>query len=266
MIVKTAVKPLPCLGVEIDGLNTGEVDNSCDASELVELLDQHHLLVLREQRLTENQLIGVSRLFGKPVQALVPTHRLEDYPVITRHTNIKNEHQAPLGVIAPEYVFHSDSYFSANPSKVTLLYSLKAPDEGGETCFVDMCKVYDSLTESMKDAISDKRAIYKNAYINQPNVVHPMVRVHPVTKRHALFVNIHRALGIEGMEDESAIALLQELYDYSIQPRFVYKHVWRNNDLLVWNNPTTMHCATHISDSKERFLYRILTEGDLPVV
>ncbi len=261
-----STKNLPFLGVEISGANFTESLNRSDLVTLHDYLYHKHLLIIREQNLTEEQLINVSRIFGTPVPALVPTHRLEKYPLITRHTNMTDENNLPMGVIAPEYVFHSDSYFVANPSKVTLLYSLISPEEGGETCFVDMCFAYEMLSDDIKNFISDKRAIYKNAYINQPPVKHPLVRVHPVTKRKSLFVNIHRALGIDNLPEDEALNLLNDLYQHSIKPEFIYKHQWRNGDLLIWNNPTTMHCATSISDTQKRLLHRVLTEGDFPVI
>ena len=142
---------------------------------------------------------------------------------------------------------------------------MKSPSHGGETHFVGTCAAYDRLDEGTKKLIAGKRAAYKNAFVNQPPVVHPVVRVHPVTKKEALFINIHRALGIEGMDNEEALKLLRDLYDHAINPAFVYQHQWQDGDLLVWNNPTTMHCATRIDPSQERLLYRILTKGDLPV-
>ena len=171
----------------------------------------------------------------------------------------------PTGVIAPEYVFHSDSYFTSNPSKVTLLYSLKSPNFGGETHFINMCFAYETLDYSIKKLIDNKKVSYKNAYINQPPVTHPLVRIHPVTKRKALFVNIHRALNVEGLAKNEALELLDFLYQHATQTKFIYKHKWQNGDLLVWNNPSTMHCASQIDDNEKIVLYRILTKGDLPV-
>ena len=239
-----------------------------DVNLIKNIIDQfntHHLLIVKNQTLNEEQLISVAKIFGEPTQALVPTFRLNDYPVITRHTNKKNESKMPTGVMAPEYVFHSDSYFTVNPSKATVFYGLKAPTIGGETHFINMCDVYESLDDATKIFIADKTISYKNAYMNQPPVTHPMVRIHPVTKQKALFVNIHRAIGIDGMKNEEALQLINKLYLYATQPEFIYKHKWEDGDLLIWNNPTTMHCATEIEDSEERLLYRILTKGDLPV-
>jgi len=255
----------PYLGSEIRDVNLAESLSSEDLKILLDQFEQHHLLVIRNQNLTEEQLIKVSQIFGKPVPALVPFYRLEKHLVITKHSNLKDENKLPMGAVAPEFIFHSDSYFTANPNKATIFYSIKSPEHGGETHFVNMCFAYDTLDDHMKKLIADKKAVYKNAYINQPSVKHPMVRVHPVTKRKALFVNIHRALGIDGLEECEALKLLEYLYHHAIKSEFVYQHKWRDGDLLIWNNPTTMHCATTIDESQERLLYRILTSGDLPV-
>lgn len=249
---------------EIDFSNLQSI-NSVTIENLIDTFNHHHILIIRNQNLNEEQLIAVAKIFGEPTQALVPTWRLEKYPVITRHTNTKDQNNVALGVVAPEYVFHADSYFTSNPSKATLFYSVRAPNIGGETHFVNMCDIYDSLDETTKTLIQDKRASYKNAFINQPPVAHPMVRIHPVTGKKALFVNKHRALGIDGMEQDEALRLIDELYNHATSPAFIYKHKWRHGDLLIWNNVTTMHCATTIPDSEERLLYRILTKGDLPV-
>jgi taurine dioxygenase len=253
------------LGVEITGVNLAETLAFNVVDKLLEQLAEHHLLLIRNQNLNEDELISVSHIFGEPVPALVPTYRLENYPVITRHSNTIDPKKLPTGAVAPEYVFHADSYFTANPNKATLFYSLKSPKLGGETHFVNMCLAYDTLDESTKNLIADKKASYKNAYINQPAVSHPLVRVHPSTGKKALFVNIHRAIGVDGLGEEEALSLLDSLYNHATKPEFVYQHKWCNGDLLVWNNPTTMHCATSIDDTEERLLYRILTKGDLPV-
>jgi taurine dioxygenase len=255
----------PYLGIEVQDIDLAKPVDTCDLTKLLQQFDTFHLLVIRNQKLSEEQLIKVSKIFGEPVPALIPTFRLEAFPLITKHSNAKNENQLPTGVVAPEHVFHADSYFTANPNKATLFYSLKSPTNGGETNFVNMCFAYDNLDETTKKFIANKKAIYKNAYTNQPPVSHPLVRVHPVTRRQALFVNIHRALGIDGLDQEKALNLLQKLYSHATNPEFVYHHQWQDGDLLVWNNVTTMHCATAIDSSQERLLYRILTKGCLPV-
>ncbi len=186
MSISISAHVLPFVGIELRGLNLANNITSEDLTLLHEYYNQYHLLIIRDQNLTEPQLVQTSHHFGEPVPALVPTYRLEKYPVITRHTNAKDRNNQSIGVVAPEFVFHSDSYFSHNPSKTTLLYSLISPNSGGETHFVDMCFAYEALSESIKDFIQNKNAIYKNAYINQPSVIHPLVRVHTVTTTHVV--------------------------------------------------------------------------------
>jgi taurine dioxygenase len=255
----------PFLGCIVDDINLAHPINSDDLTTLHNRFDQQHLLIIKNQKLSEEELINVSKLFGEPAPALVPTFRLKEYPLITKHSNAKDENETALGVVAPEHVFHADSYFTSNPNKATLFYSLKSPNTGGETHFVDMCAAYNTLSDKIKNLIADKRAIYKNAYINQPPVAHPLVRIHPITKKKALFVNIHRALGIEELQLDEALKLLKTLYNHAIQAERIYRHKWENGDLLIWSNVTTMHCATPIDNSQERLLYRILIKGDLPV-
>jgi len=252
------------LGCVIHKVNLSNL-NLNDAHKLIERLDTHHLLIIPNQSLIEHQLIQIAQFFGEPTPALVPTFRLANYPVITKHTNVKNEKKLAAGVIAPEYVYHADSYFTPNPNKTTLFYALKAPNVGGETHFVNMCIAYDTLDLDTKNLIADKLVYYKNAYINQPPVAHPLVRIHPTTKKKALFVNVHRALGVMDMEKVEGLALIERLYLHAITSEATYQHKWAKGDLLIWDNITTMHCATPINDDQERLLYRILIKGDLPV-
>jgi len=265
MRLSASHNPASFLGVEIRNINLADPIDSCDLAALLDHFDYHHLLIVKNQKLSEEQLINVGNIFGEPAPALVPTFRLKEYPLITKHSNTKDENESPMGVVAPEHVFHADSYFTDNPNKTTLFYSLKSPEQGGETHFVNMCHAYDTLNNETKKLIDDKKATYKNAYINQPPVSHPLVRVHPVTKRKALFVNIHRALGIDGLEQNEALNLLKNLYEHATNPELIYRHKWEDGDLLVWSNVTTMHCATPIDSSQERLLYRILIKGVLPV-
>ena len=252
------------LGAEILEVNLAE---PIDASLLVAIkaaFAQYHLLVFRRQTLNEDQLVTVSRYFAEPVESLHPTFKVPTHPVITKYSNMVNDNQEPAGAMAPELIWHSDSYFTDNPNKVTIFYSLLSPNEGGETHFVNMCTAYADLDEATKSKIENQKAFYKNAFIHRPPVLHPLVR-QEANQPKALFANIHRALGIEGMETEAAMRLLHSLYEHSTQPERVYRHKWQDGDLAIWNNPTTMHCATEIPATQQRLLYRILTKGELPV-
>jgi hypothetical protein len=44
---------------------------------------------------------------------------------------------------------------------------------------------------------------------------------------------------IEGLPREESDAILQKLFDHQEQPKFVYEHVWRPADILMWDNRCT---------------------------
>lgn len=253
------------LGAEVLNVDASQPFEKNVLDLIKEAFANYHLLIFRKQILNEDQLVRFTEYFAEPVESLHPTFKVPTHPVITKYSNMLGEQAEPVGAMAPEMIWHSDSYFTDNPNKATIFYSLISPDEGGETHFVNMCSAYANLNEEAKRFIADRKAYYKNAFIKRPPVLHPLVR-QAETGEKALFVNIHRALGIEGVESEEALTWLEMLYEHSIQPERVYKHKWQNGDLAVWNNPTTMHCATGIAADQRRMLYRILTRGELPVI
>lgn len=255
----------PQIGLEIIGLDISKPLNVEILDKLRDAYFDKHLLVIKFQKIKENDLVAFSKHFAEPVPSLNKRFKLASHPVITRYSNIRDDDDEPTGAAAPEFVWHSDSYFTDNPNKATIFYSKISPKVGGETHFVNMCTAYELLSDEMKQKIEGKKVFYKNAFIHRPPVAHPLVRINPITHKKSLFVNIHRALGIDGLSIEESMNILNELYNQSIQPHLIYCHKWCDGDLLIWDNPSTMHTATPIPCDQQRLLYRILTKGDLPV-
>ena len=97
-----------------------------------------------------------------------------------------------------------------------------------------------------------------------PRFVHPVVRAHPETRRKALFVNRLMTDHIVGMEPAESTALLDRVFDFAEQPRFIYEHVWRVGDFLMWDNRCTMHARTDFNPSHRRMMRRVAICGDRP--
>ena len=96
-------------------------------------------------------------------------------------------------------------------------------------------------------------------------VSHPLVRVHPETGRRSLYINPIRIDSIIGMDDGEALPLLEDLLAHAIQDRFQYRHVWRSGDFVMWDNRCLLHKANGDYDhAEERYLYRMMLEGDVP--
>jgi len=95
--------------------------------------------------------------------------------------------------------------------------------------------------------------------------VHPVVRTHPATGRKALYVNRLMTVLIEGMPDEESSELLDFLFDHQEQRQFVYEHVWRVGDILMWDNRCTLHARTDFSADERRLMRRVTILGEKPV-
>ena len=92
-----------------------------------------------------------------------------------------------------------------------------------------------------------------------------MVRTHPATGRKALYVNRLMTVCIEGLPQEESDELLSFLFDHQEQRQFVYEHVWRPGDLLMWDNRCALHARTDFSAGERRLMRRVTILGEKPV-
>jgi taurine dioxygenase len=97
--------------------------------------------------------------------------------------------------------------------------------------------------------------------------VHPVVRTHPFTGRKCLYVSKGECEGIEGMPTDAALALIDELADRIVEPRFRHAHRWRPRDLLMWDNCTVQHLASfdYRWPQHRRLMQRVTVGGSVPV-
>ena len=160
--------------------------------------------------------------------------------------------------------FHSDSSFNKLPTKWSLLLGHVVPPEGGDTHFIDTRAVYDALPQPTRDKIDDLVAVHDfwrgreltsgltgvtpEMRAAMPAVTHPLVRTMPYGRK-ALYVGGH-ATGIVGWAEEPALALLGELYAFATDERFIYRHRWRQGDLVIWDNRCTLHRATPLETDR----------------
>jgi taurine dioxygenase len=86
--------------------------------------------------------------------------------------------------------------------------------------------------------------------------LHPIIRPHPETGRLGVFGAFGYMIGIEGMEDADANALLGELYAWQSREEFRYRHVWQPEMLVMWDNRSVLHSATGGYEGHARLLHR----------
>ncbi len=183
--------------------------------------------------------------------------------------------------------WHSDWSFLPTPPAATLLHAKIVPSTGGDTLFADGAAAYDALDPDMQRKLRSLRAVHSAAgpyapegfYANEgeqrsmkilPSAdarkrhLHPVVRVHPGTGRPTLFVNRVYTVAIDGLDERESKALLEFLASHTTQERFVYRHVWSKDMLIVWDNRRVQHCATGGYDGQERLMHRTTVAGEVP--
>jgi taurine dioxygenase len=98
--------------------------------------------------------------------------------------------------------------------------------------------------------------ISEEAKRKTPPVLHSLVHTHPVTGRKALYLDSTTTIGVEGMDESSGTALLDEIYAFATRPEFVYRHRWEIGDVVMWDNGFTMHRREPFDPAARRLMKR----------
>lgn len=278
------VRPLPGgIGAEIVGIDLGRTLNASDFARVHRAHLDHHLVVFRDQRITPQQHIDFSRRFGKLMIHVLHQFHLSGHPEILIVSNIVEDGK-PVGLGDAGKYWHSDISYKPLPSLGSLLHAQELPSEGGDTLFADMHVTYDSLPAHLRDAIDGRQAVHSylakygqmqkeanwrptlspEQLAQVKEVVHPVVRTHPETGRKALFVSEGFTTRIEGLPEDESQQILAELFAHSVKPEHIYRHQWREHDLVFWDNRSLIHLAAGTPTHLRRKLYRTTIEGDTP--
>lgn len=278
-------------GVEVRDIDLARAsDDPRQVQQLLGLLFEHRIVVVRAQQLSKAQYARFGHHWGQPLPFFIESHRDPEQPELIRVSNATSIPSAQRGGAAH---WHTDSSYETVPASVTMLYCIESPQQGGETLFADMAAAYDALPPAMRERIDGLQVrhtlkggqalamageklgaaghddeVRRQREKEMP--LHPLVRVHPVTGRKALYAVSGSAFGIDGMAPEAALALLGELKAHAVQPRFVQTQCKAHiGDVLLWDNYSTLHSATPLEysdeDGKRRLLYRISTTGLPPL-
>jgi taurine dioxygenase len=260
------VRPLaPSLGAALDGIDVNTLDQD-GFGAVADAFREHRLLVIKEQRLSPEQLVAFAERWGTPLVHPLTPH-LPDTPPVQALQNAGkrqtlNEH------------WHTDMSFEPVPPKMTILHALQVPDIGGDTAFADQHLAYESLSDGLKSLLDGVRAVHASDDfarvvgrdpMDAPSGVHPIFRTHPDTGRKALYVCRAFTQRIEGMTRSESRGLLDFLFERSARPDFTYRHQWEQGDLVMWDNRCLLHYAIHDHGDRPRLLHRVTVQGEVPV-
>ncbi len=242
------------LGAEVRGLTLGQV-GPAEAEMVQSLLMEHLVLFFPEQYVTPEEHIAFGRHFG-PIEGHPHLHNLPGYPEIF-------DLAASRGGVADEW--HSDITFQPHPSVLAILNMVQCPEVGGDTLWANMYAAYEGLSAPLQDLCDGLTALHDASPHGKPEkmAVHPVVRVHPVTKRKSLFVNEHFTRRLVELSHEESDVLLGYLTRWVSQSRFTVRYRWSEGTVAMWDNRCTQHFVLNDFDA-ERIIQRVTVTGDTP--
>jgi taurine dioxygenase len=272
------------IGAAVREINLAQPLADGDFARIENAFNTHAVLSFPEQCLDEAQLIAFARRFGEVEKIFLTQYSHPRFPEIMYVSNIR-ENGRDIGHSDAGRVWHTDMSYTARPPRATLLYALEVPVENGvalgDTLFASAADAYDSLPAETRRRIAGLRAIHQVAgrrartgtgqqdqaqRLEQPAVVHPVARTHPYTGRKCLYVSKGECEGVEGLARDEALALIDELADRIVEPRFHHTHRWRVRDLLMWDNCTVQHLASldYRWPRHRRLMHRVTVGGSVP--
>ena len=247
-----------------------------DFREVWDAFFASQVLVFRGQKFDAGGFLRFALQFGSPEPHVIDQFHHPEHADILILSNVQKDGQ-PTGRADAGTYFHTDYSYLDVPARATTLYSIQVPKVGGDTLFANQYAAYDGLAQSMKDSIENLVALHH--YGNRDDldkssrtvasvlsaeqeqkmawVRHKVARKHPVTGRTALYAVSGSSFAIEGMPDDEARDLLDELKRHSTQEKYQYRLKYGVGDVVIWDNASLLHSATLIDPNDPRTLWRI---------
>ncbi len=273
MNLRITPQPAPC-GAMVQDLDLRQPLSAGTVAEIRSAWLEHQVLAFPDQALSLEDLERIARYIGPfgtdPFFGSVPGH-----PHIAQ---VRRDADEKTKIFAETW--HSDWSFLPRPPQATLLYGNVIPPVGGDTLFANQVAAWEALSPAMKARLQGAQGIHsaRRGYARDgmygerdrgrsmairygddalATQTHPIARLHPETGRTALFVSPGYTIGIEGMDDAEAQALLMELFRHQVREEFVHRHRWQPGMLVMWDNRCVVHAATGGYDGHARLLHRI---------
>ena len=263
----------PC-GAIVRGVDLCRPLSPGQAAEIRQAWLAHQVLAFPDQAMSVEDL----ERFATSIGPFSPDPYFEAIPGHPHVAQVRREADETSTIFADNW--HSDWSFLPSPPAATLLYGDVIPPLGGDTLFANQYDAWDALPAAMQALLQDKQGVHsaRRGYSRQGRYgeqdagrsmaikfddsalatqLQPVARRHPETGRTALYVSPGYTIGIAGLPDAEAQALLAELFAHQGQDRFVYRHRWQPGMLLMWDNRCLVHAATGGYPGHRRLLHRI---------
>ncbi|MEX2525975.1 MAG: TauD/TfdA family dioxygenase [Gammaproteobacteria bacterium] len=283
----TEIETVPlaaAMGAEIRGVDIANISDA-QFEQIRVALFHYKMIYFRDQDLTIEDQENFTLRFG-PFGTDAYTGGMEGHPNVQR---VVKEADTVVKRVFGE-TWHTDSPFLPNPPAISLLYAVEVPPYGGDTWWSNTQLAYEWLSNTMKallaglkvhmsardvllsredSARAENRAVgdIKLTVDQQKNIegnYHPIIRTHPHTGNKALYVDTAYSLGIEGMKNEEAEAILGFLRKHVTQEIFTCRLRWENGTFVLWDNRACLHYAFNDYDGYRREMLRTIVDGERP--
>jgi taurine dioxygenase len=263
------------IGAEVTGHNPALELDAAAVAELRTALNEHKALLFRDVSLDDEGQQRFARYFGELTKAHPTVPAVPGQPSIlpVDSEDSRANH------------WHTDVTFVVNPPQVSTLRSIVIPPYGGETLIANTAAAYRDLPAPLRAFADTLQAVHTNDYdyavpaeiLNEVErerralfvstkyeSVHPVVRVHPLTREHGLYIGgfAQRIVGLSAGESKDILRLLQA---YVTRPENVLRVSWQPGQLVLFDNRITQHYAIDNYDDLPRRLNRVTVAGDIPV-
>jgi taurine dioxygenase len=274
MAIKITPSGQPC-GAEVHGLDLGKPLSTEEIIQIKAAWAEHHVLAFPDQTMNDDDLERFTEYFG----------RLADDPFFRPIEG--RRYVASIARYADETApvfaesWHADWSFKEHPPVGTCLLGITIPPHRGDTLFANQHLAYQNMPKSLKQTIEGLRAVHSAVKAYSPDglygkpdpavktamqpiisdearktQLHPLVMVHPDNGKQAIYGCAGYTIGIDGMDESEAEALLLELHQWQTREEVVYRHKWHPNMLIMWDNRSVLHAATGGYDGYDRLLHR----------
>jgi len=257
------------IGTEVRGVDVTDL-SARDFDRIYAAWVDTTILLIRGQRMTPREHVEFSRRFGDVVSYTRPKFGAQEHPEILVLSNILRDGQ-PIGSPYSGRVWHTDGHYLTEPPAGSMMYAIEVPPVGGDTSFANMFAAYEALPELTRKRLEGLRVVISRVqsrpynYPDRPaptaaqlaewvDVSHPIVRAHEVSGRLALYAGGNVPWRIEGMPEHESAPLVTFVQEFTVQPRFTYRHRWAPGDIILWDNRSAMHRASPYDEVNHRRL------------
>ena len=281
-------------GATVAGLTRSSLNDPQVRADLMALWIEHGVLLFRGGESSQAMQLDLSRCFGALEPHLFPESRHEGEAELTKIKFYPEDgsYYDIEGDLRGSYLpWHSDLMYTHRINRGGILRPVQLPGSGGETGFIDQISAYNRLPAALRDRIEGLHVVYevqidmsRNPFANAgevrlermaqsgsriqqrrfgyPRVIHPMVYTQAETGRKVLNVSPAFAVGIFEDGTRAGDALLQDVVAVCTDASLSYHHRWQPDDMVLWDNWRTLHCARGVPPDQTRVMERTTISGD----